>query len=187
MLHGSGPGVNGWSNFMSSFSASAKSFRTIMPGFGRIPLLPLEDRYPEVVAGTILHLMDELDVRVAHLVGNPMGSRHATRPRSHDPTRKRPAPVPADAQRRAARLCRVRALGTDRKTTSNASHSNSCSAPEGTAHHVPKLSGNAALYTEKRTRECLPSASARIVSACTPRMSRAAHAFTVQSVIGSRF
>jgi len=80
MLHGSGPGVSGWSNFKANFPVYAQHFRTIipdMPGFGRSPLNELDRPYPEVAAAAVLHLMDELGIASAHLLGNSMRSAAA--------------------------------------------------------------------------------------------------------------
>ena len=90
MLHGSGPGVSGWSNFKGNLPVFARSFRTIvpdMPGFGRSPLSELNRRYPEVAASAILHLMDELDIRTTHLLGNSMGGAVAMQLALDAPTR----------------------------------------------------------------------------------------------------
>jgi 4,5:9,10-diseco-3-hydroxy-5,9,17-trioxoandrosta-1(10),2-diene-4-oate hydrolase len=76
MLHGSGPGVSGWSNFRGNLPVFAKEYRTIvmdMPGFGRSPLLSLDRRYPHVAADAVATLMDRLGIQTAHFLGNSMG------------------------------------------------------------------------------------------------------------------
>jgi 4,5:9,10-diseco-3-hydroxy-5,9,17-trioxoandrosta-1(10),2-diene-4-oate hydrolase len=76
MLHGSGPGVSGWSNFKGNLPVFARSFRTLlldMPGFGRSPLWQLDRRYPEVAADAVVQFMDALGIESAHLLGNSMG------------------------------------------------------------------------------------------------------------------
>ncbi len=76
MLHGSGPGVSGWSNFRGNFGVYAERFRTIildMPGFGRSPQGVLDRRYPRVAADAVVRLMDGLGIDKAHLLGNSMG------------------------------------------------------------------------------------------------------------------
>lgn len=81
MLHGSGPGVTGWSNFSENFPVLAEQFTVVipdMPGFGRSPLPDLDRVYPEVAAEAIIGLMDELGIDNAHLVGNSMGGYVAT-------------------------------------------------------------------------------------------------------------
>jgi len=83
MLHGSGPGVSGWSNFKANFPVYAQHFRTIipdMPGFGRSPLTELDRPYPEVAGGS-----PAPDGRARHCIGSPawqldgVGGRHAAR------------------------------------------------------------------------------------------------------------
>jgi 4,5:9,10-diseco-3-hydroxy-5,9,17-trioxoandrosta-1(10),2-diene-4-oate hydrolase len=76
LLHGSGPGVSGWSNFRGNFPVFAQRFRTVvmdMPGFGRSELPPLERAYPRVAADSVLRLLDELQIEQTHLLGNSMG------------------------------------------------------------------------------------------------------------------
>lgn len=76
MLHGSGPGVSGWSNFRANLPVFAKEYRTIvldMPGFGRSPQGSLDRRYPHVAADAVATLMDRLDIPTAHFLGNSMG------------------------------------------------------------------------------------------------------------------
>lgn len=76
MLHGSGPGVSGWSNFRGNFPVFAGQFRTIimdMPGFGRSERPPLDRAYPRVAADHVLRLLDALGIEKAHLLGNSMG------------------------------------------------------------------------------------------------------------------
>lgn len=76
LLHGSGPGVSGWSNFRGNFPVFAGSFRTVimdMPGFGRSERPPLDRAYPRVAADHVLRLLDGLGIEKAHLLGNSMG------------------------------------------------------------------------------------------------------------------
>jgi 4,5:9,10-diseco-3-hydroxy-5,9,17-trioxoandrosta-1(10),2-diene-4-oate hydrolase len=76
MLHGSGPGVSGWSNFRGNLPVFARHFRTVvpdMPGFGRSEAVPLDRAYPRVAADQLARLMDSLDIDKAHLLGNSMG------------------------------------------------------------------------------------------------------------------
>jgi 4,5:9,10-diseco-3-hydroxy-5,9,17-trioxoandrosta-1(10),2-diene-4-oate hydrolase len=76
LLHGSGPGVSGWSNFSGNFPVFARSFRTIvmdMPGFGRSDLVQLDRPYPRVAAEAVIRLLDCAGVERAHLLGNSMG------------------------------------------------------------------------------------------------------------------
>ncbi len=76
LLHGSGPGVSGWSNFRGNFPVFAERFRTVvmdMPGFGRSDLPTLDRAYPRVAADHVARLLDGLGVDRAHLLGNSMG------------------------------------------------------------------------------------------------------------------
>ena len=76
MLHGSGPGVSGWSNFRGNFPVFAERFRTVvmdMPGFGRSERPPFDRAYPKIAADAAARLMDALGIEKAHLLGNSMG------------------------------------------------------------------------------------------------------------------
>jgi len=76
MLHGSGPGVSGWSNFRGNLPVLAGRFRTIvpdMPGFGRSGRREYDRAYPRVAADAVRFLLDSLDVEKAHVLGNSMG------------------------------------------------------------------------------------------------------------------
>lgn len=76
LLHGSGPGVSGWSNFRGNLPVFAERFRTVvmdMPGFGRSDRPPLDRAYPRVAADHVARLMDGLGIEKAHLLGNSMG------------------------------------------------------------------------------------------------------------------
>ena len=79
-LHGSGPGVSGWSNFAGNFAAFAAKRRTIildMPGFGRSPALKWDAAYPVVAAESVDALLDALGIDQADIVGNSMGGNVA--------------------------------------------------------------------------------------------------------------
>ena len=76
LLHGSGPGVSGWSNFKGNFPVFARHFRTVvmdMPGFGRSERPPLDRAYPRVAADHLARLLDKLGIEKTHLLGNSMG------------------------------------------------------------------------------------------------------------------
>lgn len=76
LLHGSGPGVSGASNFAANLPVFAKHFRTVMldlPGFGASPELEWTKPYAEHAAESVVALLDELGVAKAHLLGNSMG------------------------------------------------------------------------------------------------------------------
>lgn len=76
LLHGSGPGVSGWSNFRGNIPVFAERFRTVvpdMPGFGRSDRPPFERAYPRVAAEHLLRLLDGIGIDKTHLLGNSMG------------------------------------------------------------------------------------------------------------------
>lgn len=76
LLHGSGPGVSGWSNFRGNFPVFAERFRTVvmdMPGFGQSDRPEFDRAYPKVAADAVARLLDGLGIDKAHLLGNSMG------------------------------------------------------------------------------------------------------------------
>jgi 4,5:9,10-diseco-3-hydroxy-5,9,17-trioxoandrosta-1(10),2-diene-4-oate hydrolase len=76
LLHGSGPGVSGWSNFRGNFPVFAEQFRTVimdMPGFGLSERPVLDKAYPKVAADATLRVLDALGIERANLLGNSMG------------------------------------------------------------------------------------------------------------------
>src|SRR5215469_2119289 len=76
LLHGSGPGVSGWSNFRGNFPVFAKQFRTVipdLPGFGQSGRPVLDRAYPRVAADHLVRLLDALEIDKTHLLGNSMG------------------------------------------------------------------------------------------------------------------
>lgn len=73
LLHGSGPGATGWSNFHRNIGPLAEQFRVIAwdaPGWGRSDTAPSAD-YDHPAA--IIELLDALNIERAALVGNSMG------------------------------------------------------------------------------------------------------------------
>jgi 2-hydroxy-6-oxonona-2,4-dienedioate hydrolase len=73
LLHGSGAGATGWSNFRPNIGPLAERFRAIAwdaPGWGRSDSAP-SDSYDHPAA--VIELMDELGIEKAALVGNSMG------------------------------------------------------------------------------------------------------------------
>ena len=81
LLHGSGPGVSGWSNFAGNFPVFAQNFRTLcpdMPGFGNSPAVPWRDVYPRVAADAVRWFLDELQIPAIDIVGNSMGGNVAS-------------------------------------------------------------------------------------------------------------
>lgn len=73
MLHGSGPGATGWSNFGGSMKLLANQFRCIapdMPGWGRSSAVTYDKRDHVTSA---LQLIDALGIEKVALIGNSMG------------------------------------------------------------------------------------------------------------------
>lgn len=74
LLHGSGPGATGWSNFSQNIPALARDHRVIavdMPGWGESDPVSWQDRDHSTA---LADLMDALEVdRAAAVVGNSMG------------------------------------------------------------------------------------------------------------------
>lgn len=73
LLHGSGPGATGWSNFSKNIPVLAEHYHVIaadMPGWGESDPVTWQDRnHPLNVA----QLMDALGIEKASLIGNSMG------------------------------------------------------------------------------------------------------------------
>jgi 2-hydroxy-6-oxonona-2,4-dienedioate hydrolase len=77
MLHGTGPGATGWSNFSRNVEGLASKYRMIAldaPGWGGSdPIDPSQEARGLAHAESIKLLMDELGIEKAALVGNSMG------------------------------------------------------------------------------------------------------------------
>jgi 2-hydroxy-6-oxonona-2,4-dienedioate hydrolase len=77
MIHGSGPGATGWTNFSQNIEALAAHHRVIaldLPGWGRSdPVDP--EQMPVISAGVeaVAQLMDALGIDRAALMGNSLG------------------------------------------------------------------------------------------------------------------
>ena len=81
MLHGGGPGANGWSNFSRNIAAFADQFRCVvvdLPGFGKSDAVVIPDDRWQFNARAVGGLLDTLNVneRVS-LVGNSAGGASA--------------------------------------------------------------------------------------------------------------
>lgn len=87
LLHGSGPGATGWSNFNPNIGALADHFRVIaldLPGWGESSPRPAaEYDHPAVLA----QFMDALGIDRAALVGNSMGGMVAIAAAARTPER----------------------------------------------------------------------------------------------------
>ena len=77
MLHGSGPGATGWSNFGANVPYLHDKYRVLLvdfPGWGLSdPFLPAEESRFDANARCVLEFMDQLSIDNAALVGNSMG------------------------------------------------------------------------------------------------------------------
>jgi 2-hydroxy-6-oxonona-2,4-dienedioate hydrolase len=77
LLHGSGPGATGWSNFSPNIATLAEDFRVLAldaPGWGGSDAAT-SDAYDHPAA--VLEFMDALGIEKAALVGNSMGGMTA--------------------------------------------------------------------------------------------------------------
>jgi 2-hydroxy-6-oxonona-2,4-dienedioate hydrolase len=78
MLHGSGPGASGWSNFHRNIGPFVESgYRVLLvdcPGWNKSDSIVCKESRPHHIAKTLTALMDKLDIESAHLVGNSMGT-----------------------------------------------------------------------------------------------------------------
>lgn len=73
MLHGSGPGATGWSNFNQNIGPLSEQYRVVladMPGWGESDPVTWQERNH---SATLLDLLDELGIEKATLIGNSMG------------------------------------------------------------------------------------------------------------------
>lgn len=79
LLHGSGPGATGWSNFGPNMGVLADRFRVIaadMPGWGPSDAVTVDERDHVQAA---VDLLDALGIEKAAFVGNSMGGMTALR------------------------------------------------------------------------------------------------------------
>jgi 2-hydroxy-6-oxonona-2,4-dienedioate hydrolase len=82
MMHGSGPGASGWSNFHRNVDAFVNAgFRVILPdspGWNKSdPIVVRTGSRGAINAAAVKGLMDVLKIDKAHLVGNSMGGVNA--------------------------------------------------------------------------------------------------------------
>ncbi|MGW6659684.1 alpha/beta fold hydrolase [Rhodococcus sp. NPDC055024] len=87
LLHGSGPGATGWSNFKSNLPEFGKHFRAYavdMPGWGKSDSVTYDRRDHAVAA---VQFMDALGIDKAVFVGNSMGGTTTLRMATEHPDR----------------------------------------------------------------------------------------------------
>ena len=87
LLHGSGPGATGWSNFKSNIEPLAEHFRVIapdMPGWGASDPVTREEQDHAAAA---VELLDALGIDKAAFVGNSMGGITTLRLATEHPER----------------------------------------------------------------------------------------------------
>lgn len=82
MLHGSGPGASGWSNFYRNVDAFAEAgYRVLLidcPGWSKSdPIIVDQGWRSEINAAAVKGVLDALEIEKAHLVGNSMGGTNA--------------------------------------------------------------------------------------------------------------
>jgi len=74
LLHGSGPGVTGWTNFQGNIAFFAERFRTFvldLPGYGQSP--PVEGHPVMATIDSVLAFMDAMGIERADIIGNSFG------------------------------------------------------------------------------------------------------------------
>jgi 2-hydroxy-6-oxonona-2,4-dienedioate hydrolase len=87
MLHGSGPGATGWSNFKTNIGPLSEQFRALaldMPGWGKTDTAPPGERDH---VEDLVQFMDELEIEKAAIIGNSMGGMTALRFAVEHPSR----------------------------------------------------------------------------------------------------
>lgn len=90
MLHGGGPGASGLSNYSRNLDAMARRFRVLvpdLPGYGRSSKNVLDDDLFGDLAASMIALLDALEIRRVHVVGNSLGGGCALRMALDHPAR----------------------------------------------------------------------------------------------------
>jgi len=80
MLHGTGPGASGWSNFRLTAPAFADRYRVIVPDlprYGRSSKVAITGPRLTVLSGIVGRFLDELGIERASFIGNSMGGQTA--------------------------------------------------------------------------------------------------------------
>jgi 2-hydroxy-6-oxonona-2,4-dienedioate hydrolase len=76
LLHGGGPGANGWSNYQNNIGPLSQQYRVIVPdipGYGKSDELTDSESVTDRQTESLLLLMDALEIEKAALCGNSMG------------------------------------------------------------------------------------------------------------------
>ena len=81
MLHGSGPGASGWSNFSRNVEPlTAAGYRVVLmdcPGWSKSDSIVCSDSRSALNARVLKGLLDHLGIARVHLIGNSMGGHSA--------------------------------------------------------------------------------------------------------------
>jgi len=80
MLHGTGPGASGWSNFRLTVPAFADAYRVIVPDlprYGASSKVPITGPRLTVLSKVIAGFLDRIGVERASFIGNSMGGQVA--------------------------------------------------------------------------------------------------------------
>jgi pimeloyl-ACP methyl ester carboxylesterase len=88
LLHGSGPGVSGWSNYQGNLPVFARHFRTLVldfPGFGKS--YSCEQNPMLAALPAVVDFLDGLGLGSVPVVGNSMGGNVAANLAAHHPDR----------------------------------------------------------------------------------------------------
>ncbi|WP_231913740.1 MULTISPECIES: alpha/beta fold hydrolase [unclassified Rhodococcus (in: high G+C Gram-positive bacteria)] len=88
LLHGSGPGVSGWSNYQGNLPIFAKHFRTLIldfPGFGKS--YSCDDNPMLAALPAVLDFLEGMELGAVPVVGNSMGGSIAARLAAGHPER----------------------------------------------------------------------------------------------------
>jgi 2-hydroxy-6-oxonona-2,4-dienedioate hydrolase/4,5:9,10-diseco-3-hydroxy-5,9,17-trioxoandrosta-1(10),2-diene-4-oate hydrolase len=80
MLHGTGPGASGWSNFRLTIPAFADRYRVIVPDlprYGKSSKVPIRGPRLTVLSGIMAGFFEAIGVSGANIIGNSMGGQTA--------------------------------------------------------------------------------------------------------------
>lgn len=92
MLHGTGPGASGWSNFQLTVPAFAGDHRVIVPDlprYGKSSKVAIRGPRLTLLSGIIARFMDQVGAERADFIGNSMGGQVAMKLAIDQPARVR--------------------------------------------------------------------------------------------------